>query len=457
MRYLSAVEKLFNFNKGRTLFVFAFDSMYLEDGIKLALKETFPHDLFVTFFASGIKASFVREFLEAEAKRNHTDIDESLFNTLADKAEYSEKELRLHFEGWLRQKLIVSEYPQYAEMRPSDKILLPSKTSPHEQLSNLIGLAETKRQIEQVIANIRLQERRHAKSIDSRPPCLHMMFMGNPGTGKTTVARLIGEIFVIEGIIPRGKFYEVSSVEPKSDVSWSDTFEQARGSVLFIDEAYSLDDNTINKLVPFLENYREDTVVIFAGYKEEMQKFLYKNIGLASRIPHHIDFPNYSPAELAEIIDSVLIEKGYSVSAYARKVLHSELRQLHSLEGNARDIRTIVEKAISEAARRLSQLDLNALSHKELQTLKIMDFAPILRRLRKERRRKVTKSLLGSKYFSIPLTHAVKFSGRVFSAWLKGYRLSKSDVLAMVSEEAISISTDLIMHTINRSSSSNNR
>jgi Cdc6-like AAA superfamily ATPase len=449
VRYLSVVEKLFSLNKGRAQFVFAFDSLYSEEGIKLALVETFPHDPFVTFFAKGVKASFAREFLEAEARRNQTEVDESLFETLTKKAEYTERELRMHLDGWSRQRLIAAEYPAYGAIRPIDMDQLRSKTSALRQLDSLTGLAETKEQVKRVIASIEFQRHRHAKGMDTRPPCLHMMFMGNPGTGKTTVARLVGEIFAIEGIIPCGRFYEVSPTTLKGEASWADTFEQARGSVLFIDEAYTLGDNAVDQLIPYLENYREDTVVIFAGYKEEMKKFLTRNCGLVSRIPHHIDFPNYTHAELGEITDSVLIEKNYAVSADARRMLHRELRRFRFLEGNARDIRTIVEKAILEAAVRL-QAELHALSSEKLRTLEASDFAPVLRRIGKEHRRRMAVSVYGSPLFIVPATHVVKAAGQIAGSRLSGRRMTKRDALALALESAVSVSTELVMHAISK-------
>jgi stage V sporulation protein K len=274
-----------------------------------------------------------------------------------------------------------------------------------------------------------------------------MMFMGNPGTGKTTVARLVGEIFALEKIIPCGRFFEVSPTTLKGEVSWEETFEQARGSVLFIDEAYTLGDNAVDQLIPYLENYREDTVVIFAGYKEEMKRFLGRNCGLVSRIPHHIDFPNYTHAELAEIADSVLSEKNYTISADAKRMLHRELRRFRFLEGNARDIRTIVEKAILEAAVRL-HAELNTLPPEKLHTLEASDFAPVLRRIGKEHRHRVAASVYGSPLFIIPAAHAVRAAGHVAGGRLSGKRMTKKAGLALALESGISIGTELITRAI---------
>jgi AAA+ superfamily predicted ATPase len=335
-------------------------------------------------------------------------------------------------------------------IRPNDLGRFQPKISAISRLDSLIGLAETKRQVKHVIANVKLQERRHSEGLSNRPPCLHMMFLGNPGTGKTTVARIIGEIFVSKGIIPCGKFFELSPRSMRGDVSWADTFEQARGSVLFIDEAYSLDGNAVDQLVPYLENYREDTVVIFAGYKDEMKKFLGRNIGLASRIPYHIDFPNYTPAELTDITDTVLIKKNYTISSHTRRMLQSEFRRLRHLDGNARAIRTIVEKAISEAAERLSLLDIDTLSRNELRILEARDFTPMINNLRKEYRRKTTTKSLGSPLFTISAKHAVRLAGQVVGARLSGKRITRKDTLALIPELAVSIGSELAINSISK-------
>ena len=184
-----------------------------------------------------------------------------------------------------------------------------------------------------------------------------------------------------------------------------------------------------------------------------MKKFLGRNSGLASRIPYHIDFPNYNSSELIEITDSALVEKNYAVTAHTRKMLQCEFRRLRFLEGNARDIRNMVEKAISEAADRLSQLDLDALSREELRTLELSDFTPVLRNLGKEHRDKAAARVFGSPLFTIPATHTVKLAGRVIGSRLSGKRITRKDALALMPEWAISIGTELATRSISKASS----
>jgi hypothetical protein len=205
-----------------------------------------------------------------------------------------------------------------------------------------------------------------------------------------------------------------------------------------------------------LENYREDTVVIFAGYKDSMKDFLNKNSGLSSRIPYHIDFPNYKPDELLEIIDVVLEEKNYTITPLTRKILQNEFRKIRLVEGNARDIRTIVEKSISEAVERLSLLDPSALTFDKLHTLEMNDFRPILRHQIKENRNKAAESFFGSPLFHVPATNTLKFTSRIIGSRLSGKQMTKKDILAMIPEMAVSIGTELAMHAIKKTSNGKN-
>ncbi|MBR6044352.1 MAG: AAA family ATPase [Ruminococcus sp.] len=183
-----------------------------------------------------------------------------------------------------------------------------------EQLSELIGMEEIRRKVEEIIAQIEA-----ALSNDKLDtPCIHMRFVGNPGTGKTTVARIVGQVLKEKGILRNGSFFEhsgrdlcgryVGETAPKTAAICRDAY----GSVLFIDEAYSLyrDEGyatadygreAIDTLVAEMENHRTDLMVIMAGYPDEMEKLMHGNIGLKSRMPYQLDFPNYTREQLAEI------------------------------------------------------------------------------------------------------------------------------------------------------------
>ena len=196
-----------------------------------------------------------------------------------------------------------------------------NKLSGMEQLNKLIGVDEIKKRIEEILAQIELA----LKSGMEQRPCIHMRFIGNPGTGKTTVARIIGKILKERGVLRIGAFFEysgrdfcgryVGETAPKTTSICRDAY----GSVLFIDEAYSLyrgDSDSrdfgreaIDTLIAEMENHRNDFVVIMAGYQDDMEKLMSGNLGLASRMPYTIEFPNYTRDQLCDIFVSMVESK----------------------------------------------------------------------------------------------------------------------------------------------------
>lgn len=161
---------------------------------------------------------------------------------------------------------------------------------------------------------------------------MHMLFSGNPGTAKTTVARLLSQVLKEEEVLKYGHIVECGRQDLVGKyVGWTaqiveSKFQAARGGILFIDEAYSLvEDNrtygaeAINTIVQEMENYRDEVIVIFAGYPEKMKEFLEQNEGLASRIAFHLNFPDYSPVELTQILDLMLEKSEYRMDERTRK------------------------------------------------------------------------------------------------------------------------------------------
>ena len=250
-----------------------------------------------------------------------------------------------------------------------DKDRINSKSG-FEQLSELIGMESLMDRIKEVVAQIELSVQN--KSIDT--PCIHMRFVGNPGTGKTTVARILGTILKEKGILRNGSFFEhagrdlcgryVGETAPKTAAICRDAY----GSVLFIDEAYSLyrDEGysiadygreAIDTLVAEMENHRTDLMVIMAGYPDEMEKLMNGNVGLKSRMPYLIEFPNYTREQLAEIF-MTMVNKGFkyddafadAVKAYF-KSLDNEIMESKDFS-NARFVRNLFERTWGKAALR---------------------------------------------------------------------------------------------------------
>ena len=214
---------------------------------------------------------------------------------------------------------------------------------------------------------------------------MHMVFTGNPGTAKTTVARLFAQIMKENGLLPVGDLIEVGRADLVGKyVGWTAPtvkakFAAAKGSVLFIDEAYSLvddkdglfGDEAINTIVQEMENQRDDTVVIFAGYPDKMEQFLKKNPGLRSRIAFHIPFEDYKPAELLDIFTLMAKQQKLGLAPLVRE----RLLPIFSLAtkqpdfGNGRFVRNLLEKSRMKQASRLVRLDPDTVTMEMVSTL----------------------------------------------------------------------------------------
>jgi len=240
-----------------------------------------------------------------------------------------------------------------------------------KELDELIGLAQVKELVKEIRAYVEIQKRRQAEGLAASPMSLHMIFKGNPGTGKSTVARLLGRLFKELGLLTQGHLVEVERADLVGEYighTAHRTREQLRkalGGILFIDEAYSLarggdkdfGREAIDVLVKGMEDHRDNLILILAGYKEEMEYFLETNPGLRSRFAIHVEFPDYSVDELLKIAESMLKERQYFLSPEARAELERIFRREtvfgHRYNGNARLARNLAEKAIRRQAVRL--------------------------------------------------------------------------------------------------------
>jgi AAA+ superfamily predicted ATPase len=269
-----------------------------------------------------------------------------------------------------------------------------------ERLERLRGLAAIKREIREFAAYIEVQRARGADSA-ARQVGLNFVFSGNPGTGKTTVARLFGEILRDIGVLPTGHLVEadrsrlVAGYQGQTAIQTREAIEEALGGVMFIDEAYSLagasDRNdpygreAIDTLVKCIEDYRGKLAVVLAGYTREMEHFLSVNPGMRSRMTRVLEFPDYTDTELLEIgVDMVSLD-GYRLSEQAKTELQEALRKRRdttSAFGNAREVRALLEAAYRAQAARLAKAgDLAGRAREELDTIEPEDIRAAAARL----------------------------------------------------------------------------
>ena len=295
-------------------------------------------------FAVGERAG---DYLKLLARENHVRTDKKLFAKLEGNRGYLAPELRTIFDGWYNNKLKTTVYPQYKEISTvkTEVEKAKPKGDAYKELMEMIGLTEAKNVILQALNYHKAQKLFADKGMKVDRPAMHMVFTGNPGTAKTTVARLFARIMRENGLLSRGHLVEVGRGDLVGKyVGWTaqtvqKRFEQAEGGVLFIDEAYSLvdarsgsyGDEAINTIVQEMENYRDDMVVIFAGYPDRMEEFLQKNPGLRSRIAYHVPFADYSVEELCSIAALAARKKGLHLDDRAQEKLASVFETARNL------------------------------------------------------------------------------------------------------------------------------
>ncbi|MBP8007204.1 MAG: CbbX protein [Burkholderiales bacterium] len=255
---------------------------------------------------------------------------------------------------------------------------------------DLVGLAPVKARIRDIAALLLVDRGRRLVGLPAEPPSLHMCFTGNPGTGKTTVAMRMAEILHRLGYVRKGHLIAVTRDDlvgqyightaPKT----REVLKRAMGGVLFIDEAYYLyrpenerdyGQEAIEILLQVMENHRDDLVVILAGYKDRMDTFFQSNPGMASRIAHHIDFPDYSVDELYSISGLMLAKMGYRLAPDAETALREYIARRIALPhfANARSVRNALDRARLRQASRLVAATGRAVSRDDLATITAAD------------------------------------------------------------------------------------
>ncbi len=361
--------------------------------LKSILFEMAPDATFVEITQDPLTGDSARAYLKERAAQDDLQPDDSLYQELRGVSEvFTQNELNGMYHRWYDQYKKTVVYPQYAQLQTAGALFVKEKPvgSAYDELQKLIGLEKAKTVIEDALNYHKALKLFRDRGLQEDHPAMHMVFTGNPGTAKTTVARLFARIMKENGILSEGQLYEVGRSDLVGKyVGWTaptvkQKFKQAKGSVLFIDEAYSLldgrnglfGDEAINTIVQEMENCREDTIVIFAGYPGPMEEFLSRNPGLRSRIAYTVPFEDYTPAQLFEITQLIARQKGMTLAPGVEEKLLPIFRQAakDSEFGNGRFARNLVERAKVRQATRLVSMQDTQLSRDNVTTLQPEDF-----------------------------------------------------------------------------------
>lgn len=386
---------IFEKKKQDTLFIFVDTSMTEEDNKEVFDKILSKGD--IIHIDEGIATlNQAQEYLLRMVEEI-----EYITNDKSDVLEYlpnedfvSVKDIHRAYQEWYKSGLKNHIYKAYKDINRVKIEVADVENVPYDELQEMVGLSEVKNLVDQIIAMGKMKRIRDNMGLRTDAMSLHMMFSGNPGTAKTTVARLLSKILKQEGVIKTGRFVECGRQDLVGKyVGWTakiveKKFNSARGGILFIDEAYALvdDSNTygaeaINCITHLMEKYRDEVIVIFAGYPEKMKIFMEQNEGLRSRIGFYLFFPDYSSEELVQILLLHAKKMDYNIDLSALDFCRELFEKARYVEnfGNGRFVRNVLENAIlRQSCRLLENFSENQMTKEELCCLKSDDFAKIL-------------------------------------------------------------------------------
>ena len=324
-------------------------------------------------FDDKLNPDKVMDYIKQLADKSNIEIDQKLINMVEmSKNDITIQDAKDLFENYKQEKIkneYFVEYKNYFDGRGN----VDNYIDPYEKLMNMTGLHNVKKVVNEIINfnkinNYKLEHFMEFKNLDSIKNSKysgvsipnHMIFMGNPGTCKTTVAKMIAKIFKSRGIIKNDRT-EIYGVDGKC-IYLENAFKYAYGGVLFIDEAYKLNPGEITDLVALMENHRNDVMVILAGYTNAMKNFLHRNEGLTSRFNYLVEFEDYTEEELWEILKYQVKEEHLIMDENIKeKVMPIFMSSQTNKEmGNGRLVRKMLQMAMTNQASRLSNIDLNS-------------------------------------------------------------------------------------------------
>ena len=377
-------------NHKRTLSIFEIGSS--DDKLLDEIRTKLPNIRFVVLREKAMTMDTAKDYLSGLAAEDGVESVSDLVSTLpSGDGKLFPTELKSMYDRWLSRHVCEEIYPQYRDIELNEDTLeAKPEGDAYDKLMDMVGLTEAKNTLRNALDFHKAKNRYSEFGLKLKTPSRHMVFTGNPGSAKTTVARLFAQILKDNGILKEGRFVEAGRYNIVDKYLGGTAprvhklFEQANGGVLFIDEAYSLvdgerglyGDEAINTIVQEMENHRSDVIVIFAGYPDKMKAFLDSNPGLTSRIAFHVRFDDYDTDELFRILQLFAIEQKMTLAPDVEERVRGFFDQVRECPdfGNGRFVRNLFEQAQMRQSTRLMMVKSGDLTREDITTLVADDF-----------------------------------------------------------------------------------